>query len=685
MALTRRTGSRFTANIWPGFVDAMTALLLVLMFVLSIFMIVQSILRTTVSSQEDELNDLAGQVASLAEALGLEQQSNDQLETRIGQLDSQLDDATSRADQQSALISSLTIERDSALEDNASLSTRISSFEAQVATLLAQNADLAGALEERDTALVDREAELDVARASISDLEAANSREISEKEALNLALAKARDEIDASAEEARLAAARREAMEALIADLRREALLQDEEIAARERDLAGKVAELEQSDEAIELARAQQAALEAMVASLRADLSSSSKNADAREAELAEALLLLTATKEDLARAREAMEADRTSELSAQLNEAQRDLQDAERAQLIQIAATEALREKLQNVEAELTEKEAQQLADAAAAAALRERLENADTELTAMTLSLEAQRKKAEETLTMLAAARAANNRLELSAAERLSQRDKSQLLLDQANTLLNEEIEKSTKAQLQVELLNQQTAELRKQLGSLQALLDAASAKDATAKVQIEALGKNLNSALARVAAEQKKRAAEQERIAELEAAEVARLAAEAQDLRRYRSEFFGRVRDILGDRQGVQIQGDRFVFSSEVLFPAGSATLGAAGQRQISGVAAVLREVSDQIPDEINWILRVDGHTDKSPLGQNGPFADNWELSQARALSVVRYLIAREGIPSNRLAATGFGEFQPIDTGDDLEALARNRRIELKFTEK
>jgi len=222
MALTRRSGSRFAANIWPGFVDAMTALLLVLMFVLSIFMIVQSILRETVSSQETELNDLAGQVAGLAEALGLEQQTTDRLETEIGVLGSELEEASALEQQQAALIASLTNERDVALDESAARAAQISSFEAQVAALLAQNTDLTASLETRETELLETESQLQSARASIADLEDANSREISEKEALALALAQARDEIDVNSEEARLAAARREAMEALIADLRAE-------------------------------------------------------------------------------------------------------------------------------------------------------------------------------------------------------------------------------------------------------------------------------------------------------------------------------------------------------------------------------------------------------------------------------------------------------------------------------
>jgi chemotaxis protein MotB len=139
------------------------------------------------------------------------------------------------------------------------------------------------------------------------------------------------------------------------------------------------------------------------------------------------------------------------------------------------------------------------------------------------------------------------------------------------------------------------------------------------------------------------------------------------------------------ILGDRPGVEVVGDRFVFQSEVLFPPGSAALGLPGREQVARVAGVIREIIDEVPDEIAWILRVDGHTDRIPVSPGGAFADNWELSQARALSVVRYMISAEDLPPERLAATGFGEYQPIDPGGSPEALARNRRIEIKFTER
>ncbi|MEM9783476.1 MAG: peptidoglycan-binding protein [Pseudomonadota bacterium] len=204
---------------------------------------------------------------------------------------------------------------------------------------------------------------------------------------------------------------------------------------------------------------------------------------------------------------------------------------------------------------------------------------------------------------------------------------------------------------------LLNRQVRELRQQLGALQALLDDAASRDEAQQVRIEALGSQLNAALAQKVSE----------------------------LARFRSEFFGRMRDVLGGREDIQIVGDRFVFQSEVLFAPGSASLGPEGRAQLRQLGEVLREVSAEVPEGLNWILRVDGHTDALPITRVGRFRNNWELSQARALSVVSYLVDNENVPPSRLAATGFGEYQPLVVSDDPDVFAANRRIEFKFTER
>jgi len=219
-----------------------------------------------------------------------------------------------------------------------------------------------------------------------------------------------------------------------------------------------------------------------------------------------------------------------------------------------------------------------------------------------------------------------------------------------------LDEQKQMSDRAMSQVELLNQQIAALRSQIAAVEAALQASEQKDQTSQTKIADLGRRLNVALAQ----------------------------RVQELNRYRSDFFGRLREILSDRENIRIVGDRFVFQSEVLFPSGSADLNPDGQGEMAKLAPALLDVAKEIPPEINWVLRVDGHTDNVPLTGTGRYGDNWQLSSARAISVVKFLISR-GVPADRLVAAGFGEFQPIAPGDTPEARATNRRIELKLTEK
>ena len=279
-----------------------------------------------------------------------------------------------------------------------------------------------------------------------------------------------------------------------------------------------------------------------------------------------------------------------------------------------------------------------------------------------------------------------------QLTAAQResdtrLSEAEEAERLRAAAAAALSEEEATSTEAQRQVEALNGQVAELRATLSSMQRALDLQDQEDAESAVQIESLTQQLNTQAIRLAAERERRLRlEEERAAQLEAererlaAEAESLAAEAQNLERYKSEFFGQMRQVVGDRDDIRIVGDRFVFSSEVLFEPGSADLSAEGEQQLSRVASLLREIAENIPDGIDWVIRVDGHTDDV-----GSPVFNWRLSQDRALSVVLYLVEREGIAPDRLSANGFGEYQPLNTEATPEARAQNRRIELKLTER
>lgn len=218
-----------------------------------------------------------------------------------------------------------------------------------------------------------------------------------------------------------------------------------------------------------------------------------------------------------------------------------------------------------------------------------------------------------------------------------------------------LEAEKQLSAKALSQVELLNQQIAALRRQLAAVEEALAAQENKDKESQNRIADLGARLNVALAQ----------------------------KVQELARYRSDFFGRLRDILGDRPDVKIVGDRFVLPSEVLFDTGQANLTAEGKAEIDKIATALSEVAAEIPTEIPWVLRVDGHTDKRPI-LSSQFKSNWDLSAARAIAVVQYLVSK-GFAPQHLLAGAFGEFQPLDAGDSDEALRRNRRIELKITER
>jgi chemotaxis protein MotB len=220
---------------------------------------------------------------------------------------------------------------------------------------------------------------------------------------------------------------------------------------------------------------------------------------------------------------------------------------------------------------------------------------------------------------------------------------------------TALDQERRIASDALAQVELLNQQLGAMRRQLAMLNDALEAAESRESESKTHIADLGRRLNAALAQ----------------------------RVQELARFRSEFFGRLRAILSQRSDIEIVGDRFVFQSEVLFPKGSADINPAGLEELAKLAAAIVELESQIPEDIAWVLRVDGHTDIDPI-RSSAFRSNWELSSARALAVVSLLIDR-GVPPNRLVAAGFGEFQPIDAGDTEEAKTRNRRIELKLTER
>ena len=559
--LTRRSGERFTANIWPGFVDAMTAILLILMFILSIFMIVQSVLRDTISSQKIELDEQQTELSQLGNNL-------ETLQIELGILKDEKSYLQTLSSEQRAEL----IAREAELQEKINLltklrndvkvaETKITDFKSQVASLIAKRLEL------NENLKLEREK---------------TSKEISSREAAELALAAARDTISQKISKEQMMAASNEALEQLVKKLKLEN------------------------------------------------------------------------------RSLENLTAEKETELSM-------------------------VKEKIESISKDLTDAEKLRVMEQYAISELQKDLMEKQEELALITLTMEEERKKALETLKLLAASKEAQRILKEQAdkfEKKLEGNDniltEKNLALREARLRLSVQEEKAKASMKEVANLTLQTNTLKERIKELTAILDATIQKDFSNDVEIKSLGAKLNAALAKVASEQKMRA-------QLEEKERKRLESETKKLREYRSVFFGRLKNILGDIEGIDVVGDRFVFSSEVLFDRGSADIGVAGKLQLDAISNVLKDISQKIPQDINWVLRVDGHTDKTPVSQNSIFKDNWELSQARSLSVVKYMINRHQINPKRLSAAGFGEYQPISFSETKDALAKNRRIEFKLTER
>ena len=296
--------------------------------------------------------------------------------------------------------------------------------------------------------------------------------------------------------------------------------------------------------------------------------------------------------------------------------------------------------------------------------------------EITGRNTALTKLNRQIEELTSLLALERAGKQTADtsvfsLSATLDLANKEKARLqgVIDSGNALragtsnaaaqahgaLDREKEISARAASQIDVLNQQIAALRRQLAAIEDALAASESKEKDSQTRISELGSRLNVALAQ----------------------------RVQELAKYRSDFFGRLRQILGDRPGVRVAGDRFVFQSEVLFDSGQAVVNPVGHAELDQLAGALIQLEREIPPDINWVMRVDGHTDAKPI-HSSQFSSNWELSAARAIAVVEYLVGR-GVDPHRLVAAGFGQFQPIEAGASDDVLRKNRRIELKLTER
>ena len=638
MALLRRSGSRFTTNIWPGFVDAMTALLLVLMFVLSIFMVIQSVFREKITGQETELSKLENEVLSLISDLNLQKQEYDNLNAKNLAINKSLKEQIELNERKSREIKNTLQNLDLA-------NIKISDFEIRVASLIARRTELISEIEQKDNRI---------------------KEEVSRLEASRLALASARNEIDEKKELARLAAAKREALELYIEDLTKNL----NALSDNKNELEAK---LNKGNIALALAYDNLEQTQTKLTSL-SDLNT-----------------ILQSTISDLKK--NLLDEEKEKEIFIKdLNQKNTILSEKEKELITSKILINKFKEDLKSKDMKLTETEKNLLIEKIALKNLREKLNESRAELELTTLSLEEERKRAIENLKLISSSEKAmvlleennlkltneNNEIKselIDLSELLEVREVS--LNNLRSQLLNSENQNKISLD-KVKKLNQETLSLAAQLNDLKNLLTQYEIKDKETVAQVENLGSQLNSALTQVLVEQKKNAA-------LEAERIKKLEEEANELQNYRSEFFGNLRKILGNNKGIEIVGDRFVFPSEILFDVGSDELQNKGLIELSQMAKVIRKIVIEIPKEIDWILRVDGHTDKTKFLNGGKFKDNWELSQARALSVVKYFILDENLPAKRFAATGFGEFQPIDTSESEIALARNRRIEIKLTER
>ncbi|MBV1799383.1 peptidoglycan -binding protein [Siccirubricoccus sp. G192] len=445
-----------------------------------------------------------------------------------------------------------------------------------------------------------------------------------------------RNTLTRTADELRAAAAARDALTAQLRDTReeRDRFGTERDTARGERDrLAARLTDLE---------LAGRGGAERL-ASLEAQLAEALRRAEAAGGDAAQTVRQLTDTGRALAAeqaTRQQLEA-RAGELDRQLTESRGVVETARR----ELAG---LTRQLQDTQAQLAEAQRQ-------LAAMRQEMAALDRQVQADRATIEARLSDLARLTEQTRALTALRDQLERQVEEAARRTGEEGTRRQAAERQAQEQTRLAESARAAVALLTRQIEELRAQLARIAAALDASEAAGRDKETQIANLGSRLNAALA----------------------------ARVEELQHYRSDFFGRLRDVLGDRPEVRIVGDRFVFQSEVLFPPASAELSERGQQQIRAIARVLQEISSRIPPDVNWLLRVDGHADRNPI-RTARFNSNWELSAARAIAVAQLLI-QEGLPANRVAATAFGDNQPLDTADTPEALARNRRIELRLTDR
>jgi chemotaxis protein MotB len=603
-AISRRRSN--VPDVWPGFVDALATLVMVVVFVLMVFTIFQFYLKDVISGRDQELGRLNAALGEINQLLASERGTVADLRTRLATTSTALgeaQDARTRLDRELAASTELRDRLNAALN-----ATRARAENAEQADARTQSA-------------------LDDMRTRAEGAEQQGARSTADLDAARQVIA----------ESERTVAADRERIELQLRDL--VALRGNvEQLAALRRELEGRVAaladELGTTRTRAEGAEQQGARAAADLAAAREVIAESERQTtvDREHIEMqVQQLVALRHSVEDLSALRRELEGQ-VAALDTQLEQRQAELGQSQQALTDQRAEGERSRQLSAGLQADITR----------VRAALAQQIE----ELRLNRLALDAERAEvdrrrgAEQDLarqvdtlrTQLTSATgaAADARQALAAADRRGQ-----------------------EGEQRAATLDQQVSGLRDEVARLNGVLGTDRQTLATQSTQITDLNARLNTALA----------------------------SRVEELTRYRSEFFGRLRTIFEGRQGIRVEGDRFILESEVLFSVGSADIGVGGYEQLDRVADTVRELAAQIPGELPWVLQVEGHTDRRPVAGR-TFRSNWELSTARAISVMRYLVDR-GVPAEHIGVAGYGEFRPIDRGDTEAAFARNRRIELRFT--
>ncbi len=623
MARSRRDQRQSGVDIWPGFVDALATLLLVIIFLLVVFVLGQFFLGRLLEGKDSKLLSLEQAISELNDQLSLEQDTNEKLRRSVAKLTSDLQAATLDRDDNNASLADITAERDD--------------YRDQLITL-----------EDDKKLLAQTLAELRQDEDQTAELEADLARANQLRAELEQELERSKQTVDAN----------QETLKARLAELVQ--LKRDIEALKDTR----KTLELDVSEMTALLREAENAKKDAAdeIARLAALLSTAQSEAEQLKGQVA-----------DIGRAQETTAGleERIAELNALLKttESERDLNQTERqrleTELEQLRADleaerQSKQEALKTAEDDLADRE-QRIAELAAELeVLRGGRETKATDLEELQRAREAllvELSQARDRASQLEGRLASEQERTLLAQRELEDRaiQIAELLrsVGQTNETLDTERKLSREAVAQVDLLNKQINNLRVQLASLADALDLERKKVDEQKVTIADLGSKLNVALA----------------------------GKVEELSKFRSEFFGRLRQVLGNRAGVKVQGDRFVFQSEILFQSGEAVLEPSGEDELRALAQSLKDISAEIPKELPWVLQINGHTDRRRI--NTPeFPSNWELSTARATTVGKFLISA-GIPDERIAVAGFAEYQPIDTGNNENAYRRNRRIEVKLT--